>query len=83
MTILAVVAAATVFALVTSVSSVAMPAESNHNLGGYPQDLTPTANETDGSQAGSTDEIMWMGAALAAIVLVPVLLNRALWQKQP
>jgi uncharacterized RDD family membrane protein YckC len=37
--------------------------------------LTPTAEPQEGSTAGSTDGIMWMGVAIVAIILVPVVLR--------
>ena len=79
---LAVVAVATAFALVMSISSLAMPAGSDANTIENFQDLTPMPTETALSQAGSTDGIMWMGAAIAAIVLLPLVANRVMWQKQ-
>ena len=69
-------------ALVTTISSMAMPAAQQANFSGLPQDITPTPAETDLSQAGSTDGIVWMGIAIAAIILLPVLANGVTWQKQ-
>jgi hypothetical protein len=43
------------------------------------QDATPTPSEADGSVAGSTDSIMWMALAIAAIVLLPVITRRSFW----
>jgi hypothetical protein len=45
-----------------------------------PQEITPTPAETDRSVPGSTDAIMWMGVAIAAIVLLPLLTHRTLWR---
>jgi hypothetical protein len=78
--ILTILALATVIALVTSVSSLAMPAESERAIVHNPQGVTPTPEETDLSVPGSTDGIMWMGVAIAAIVLLPLLAHRRLWR---
>ena len=42
---------------------------------------TPTPAESDGSRAGSTDGIMWMGIAIVLIVILPVILNKRTWTK--
>jgi hypothetical protein len=67
-------------ALVTAVSSLAMPANSEPGIVHNPQDVTPTPEEPDLSVPGSTDGIMWMGVAIAAIVLLPLLTHRRLWR---
>jgi hypothetical protein len=45
-----------------------------------PQEVTPTPGEEDLSVPGSTNGIMWMGVAIAAIVLLPLLTHRRLWR---
>lgn len=71
-----------VFALVTSVSSLAMPAIHGASPIQDVQELTPTPVEAPVSEAGSTDGIVWMGFVITAIVLIPLLATRAVWQKQ-
>lgn len=45
--------------------------------------ITPTPNvEEDNSEVGSTDEIVIMGGVIAAIVLLPLLLQRKAWMKE-
>ena len=78
--ILTILALATVIALVTSVSSLAMRANSNPAIVHNPQVLTPTPEEADLSVPGSTDGIMWMGVVIATIVLLPLLARRTLWR---
>jgi hypothetical protein len=42
--------------------------------------ITPTPTvEEDGSEVGSTDEIIVMGGVIVAIVLIPILLQRKVW----
>jgi hypothetical protein len=67
-------------ALVTSVSSLAMRSEAEPAIVHNPQQITPTPEEPDRSVPGSTDGIMWMGVAIAAIVLLPLLAHRGLWR---
>lgn len=44
---------------------------------------TPTPLiEEDQSEVGSTDEIIFMGAVIVTIVLIPILLQRKAWAKQ-
>lgn len=78
--ILTIFALAAVIALVTSVSSLAMRGNSEPAIMHNPQEITPTPAETDRSVPGSTDAIMWMGVAIAAIVLLPLLTHRTLWR---
>jgi len=80
--LLSVVAVLTAFALGKTISSLAMTAASDTNISGQVQDLTPTPTETDASQAGSTDGIVWMGIAITAIVLLPILANRVIWRRR-
>jgi hypothetical protein len=70
----------TVIMLVTSVSSLAMRGNSEPAIAHNPQEITPTPGEADLSVPGSTDGIMWMGVAIAAIVLLPLLMHRSLWR---
>lgn len=42
---------------------------------------TPTPAQGDGSRAGSTDGIMWMGAAILLIILLPIVLNKRTWTR--
>jgi hypothetical protein len=43
------------------------------------QAATPTAMEEPQSVAGSTDGIVWMGAVIVAIILLPIVFQRATW----
>ena len=78
--ILTILALATVIALVTSVSSLAMHSGSGPGIVHNPLEITPTPEAIDRSVPGSTDGIMWMGVAIAAIVLLPLLMHRSLWR---
>jgi hypothetical protein len=78
--ILTIFALATGIALVTSVSSLAMRANTEPAIVHNPQEITPTPEEVDLSVPGSTDGIMWMGVAIAVIVLLPLLTHRTLWR---
>jgi hypothetical protein len=78
---LMMVSLAIAIALVSSFSSFAQPAGVGSQSAAVPQQITPTP--TDASVAGSTDSIMWMGLLIVAIVLLPILLNRATWRKAP
>jgi hypothetical protein len=69
-----------VIALVTSVSSFATRAHAEPAIVHDPQEITPTPEEPDRSVPGSTDGIVWMGVAIAAIVLLPLLTHRTLWR---
>lgn len=80
--LVAVVALTTALVLVTSISSLAMRSGPDARIMGGQQDLTPTPAEDSGSQAGSTDGIVWMGIVIAALVLLPVVAHRAMWNKQ-
>ncbi len=42
---------------------------------------TPTPVPTPTSVPGSTDGIMWMGAVIVFIILVPILLNKSTWTR--
>jgi NADH:ubiquinone oxidoreductase subunit K len=42
---------------------------------------TPTPDQVDRSEVGSTDGIVVMGFVLAAIVLLPILLRRKAWSQ--
>ncbi|MFH1183409.1 MAG: hypothetical protein V1755_00005 [Chloroflexota bacterium] len=79
---LAVVALTIAFALVTSISSLALPASLDASTIGELQDVTPTPSEESLSTAGSTDGIVWMGVVIAVIVVLPLLATRALWHRQ-
>jgi hypothetical protein len=78
----AVVVLAALLILVTSISSVAGSTPPNPPRSLAQQQLTPTPSESDGSVAGSTDGIVWMGILIALIVLAPMLASRALWTRQ-
>jgi hypothetical protein len=45
------------------------------------QAATPTPAQADGSRAGSTDGIMWMGIAIVLIVILPIVLNKQTWTR--
>jgi amino acid transporter len=79
---LAVVALTIAFALVTSISSLALPARPPADTIGDLPDTTPTPAEAPLSTAGSTDGIVWMGVVIAVIVVLPLLATRALWHTQ-
>jgi len=70
------------FVLVTSIPSLALRSGPDARIVGDQQDLTPVAAEDAGSQAGSTDGIVWMGIVIAAIVLLPIVAHRAMWNRQ-
>lgn len=46
----------------------------------HSQAVTPAPAETEISQAGSTDRIMWMGLVIAAIILLPILITGSTWR---
>jgi len=81
--VFAVVLLATLLVLVTSVSTLARSPIPYAALQRQQQVITPTPAESGDSIAGSTDGIVWMGMAIAAVVILPVLLSRALWARQP
>ena len=78
---IAVVAVAILFALVTSISSLAMPPGAEPLALGNAQVLTPTPALDADSVAGSTDGIWWMAVAIVAIIVIPLLANPAVWKK--
>jgi hypothetical protein len=80
--LLAIVAVTTLFTLVTSISSLAMPDGPQPGFAVDPQGLTPTPGEAPASETGSTVGIMWMGIVITVIVLLPLLMHRSMWQKQ-
>jgi ABC-type Fe3+-siderophore transport system permease subunit len=80
--ILAVIAVAIAFALLTTISTLALPDGRHPEISANLQEITPTPTETTLSQAGSTDGIMWMGVIITTIVILPLVANRVLWQKQ-
>ncbi len=43
--------------------------------------LTPTPVSTGTSVPGSTDGIMWMGAIIALIILLPIIFSKSTWTK--
>ncbi len=45
------------------------------------QAVTPTPAQGDGSRAGSTNGIMWMGIAIVLIVILPIALNKRTWTR--
>lgn len=77
---LTIFALVTVLALVTSFSSHAQRTSPGPELVHNLQEITPTPDDTDRSVPGSTDGIIWMGVAIAAIILLPLLTHRALWR---
>ena len=80
--LVAIVMLAILLVLVTSISSLANAATYAPPAAVHPQQNTPTPIEADRSVAGSTDGIVWMGIVIALIVMVPMLLNRAMWARQ-
>jgi hypothetical protein len=42
---------------------------------------TPTPDQTDKSEVGSTDEIVILGIAICIIVILPILLQRKSWMQ--
>ena len=42
---------------------------------------TPTPEQTDKSEIGSTDEIVFLGVAICIIVILPILLQRKSWMQ--
>jgi hypothetical protein len=81
--VLVMISLAIVVALVSAVASLAQPAGAASLLARNPQQVTATPDGDDGSVAGSTDTIMWMGLIIVSIVLAPILLNWAMWHNAP
>ena len=79
---LSLVALAVAFALVTSISTLAMTSAPVAERALGPQDITPTPAESDASQAGSTDAIVWMGILITTIIALPLISNRLFWKPQ-
>jgi hypothetical protein len=80
--LLVIVTLAALLLLVTSVPNLANAAAFGPPAAAHPQQNTPTPTEADGSVAGSTDGIVWMGIVIALIVLLPLLLNRTIWTRE-
>lgn len=80
--LLGVVGLVILFILVTSISSLAISANQQPAAAGNPQVLTPTPTAEDGSVAGSTDGIVWMGITITLIVILPIIAHRAMWVRQ-
>ena len=78
----AIVVLATLFLLVTSISSFANTDAPGPLAPSHLQQTTPTPTDSDASVAGSTDGIVWMGIVIALIVLVPMLVTRLTWSRQ-
>lgn len=55
--------------------STGIPAVSRANL------ATPTPIPSPTSIPGSTDGIMWLGAVIVIIILLPILLNKSTWTR--
>ncbi|HEY5981844.1 MAG TPA: hypothetical protein VIU38_00100 [Anaerolineales bacterium] len=70
-------------ALVMPLSGRDQSAAEGANSISHIQESTPTPIEGDRSVAGSTDGILWMGIAITAIVLLPLLANRLFAARQP
>lgn len=70
-----IIAAAGALVLLNSGSSFALRGAAPLEAASRPQIVTPTPAEQDGSTAGSTDGIVWMGVAMAVIIMLPVVLR--------
>ena len=58
------------------------PSVGNHiSAAAFFLQTTPTPEQVDRSEVGSTDGIVVMGFVLAAIVLLPILLRRRAWSQ--
>jgi hypothetical protein len=69
-----------VLVLSASISSSATRARTHPESVGAPQDQTATPGETDLTQPGSTDGIMWLGVVIVTVVLLPILVRKETWR---
>lgn len=76
-----VLAAGALLAVLGSISGSALDKASGLPPLPLAEVATPTPVPTPTSVPGSTDGIMWMGAVIVFIILVPILLNKNTWTK--
>jgi hypothetical protein len=59
--------------------SAPVPMQGNFSSAAFFSQTTPTPQQEDASEIGSTDEIVIMGGVIAFIIIVPILLRRKSW----
>lgn len=59
--------------------SAPVPMRGSFSSGALFQQVTPTPQQEDASEIGSTDEIMIMGGLIALIIIAPIFLRRKDW----
>ena len=71
-----------VLAILSAATTYSSPsqAERAFSASAYFLQTTPTPQQEDRSEVGSTDEIVIMGGMIAFIVIAPILLRRKSWR---
>ncbi len=76
-----VLAVGALLAILSSISGSALNQAPRISSVAHASLATPTPVPTPTSVPGSTDGIMWMGAVIVFIILVPILLNKSTWTR--